>query len=357
MKKYLALFLAMIMALSLVACGGAKEDPQPEEQPKVEENQPEENQAEEPAEKKYTIGMIPYYMRDDFYKDLIISAQIRAEELGVELVIQDPNGDAAKGLEIMENFQSMGVDAIAVNPLAKEAMIPKFQEFIDAGVPIVTFDGYIEDPSGKTPSVALQFDFADCGLQLGKLVEEYVTETGFWDGETKLRTAIIWMPNSVNVGAPIITNAENYLVEKGIIEVVAKQDGKADRNHSMSTMENILTAEQGDIQLILGFNYDACMGAVEACQAYGLTDKDVVAFSQLWGTEAFEQMEAGDSIWKGGVAYSPTTYGSEAIQACYDLLEGVERDQFMKLAPTLLDPEKIADFDWESIVAMRETIG
>ena len=36
MKKFLALFLAMIMALSLVACGGgAKEEPKAEE-PKAE---------------------------------------------------------------------------------------------------------------------------------------------------------------------------------------------------------------------------------------------------------------------------------------------------------------------------------
>lgn len=355
MKKYLALFLAMIMALSLVACG-AKEEPAPEkeETPKAEDSVTSEET--EKTEKKYTVGMIPYYLRDDFYKDLVIAAQNRAAELGVELLIQDPNGDASKAMEILENYQSMGVDAICCNPVAKDAMIPKLREVIDSGIPIVTFDGAVKDPEGKAPNIALQFDFNNCGVQLGKLVEEYVTKTGFWDGETKLRTAIIYLPTSVVVGVPLIEAAENYLVEQGIIEVVAKQDGKADRNHSMSTMENILTAENGDIQLILGFNYDACMGAVEACEAYGLTDKDVVAFSQLWGTEAFEQLETGGSIWKGGVAYSPTAYGAEAVQACYDLLEGVERDKEMWLEPTMLDSEKIADFDWESIIAQREAL-
>ena len=45
MKKFLALFLAMIMALSLVACGGGEK----EEAPKAEEPKAEEPKAEEPA--------------------------------------------------------------------------------------------------------------------------------------------------------------------------------------------------------------------------------------------------------------------------------------------------------------------
>ena len=356
MKKYLALFLALIMALSLVACGGAKEEPAKEEEVKTEEPATEtEEPAEEPAE-SYKIGLIPYYLRDDFYKDLAIGAQLKADELGCELIMQDPNGDAGKAVEILENFVTMGLDAVALAPQARDAMIPLFQQMIEKGCPIVTFDGSIADPPPGVPTVAMQFDFYDCGLQMGKLVEEYVTKTGHWDGETKLRTAVIWMPNSATVGVPIIEEAEKYLTEKGIIEVVAKQDSKADRNHSMGVMENILQAEQGNIQLILGFNYDGCMGAVKACESYGMTDEDVMAFSQLWGVEAFQQLEDGDSIWKGGVAYSPADFGSNAVQACYDILTGVEREQIQFLSPTVLNPDNIESFDWESIIENRKLV-
>ena len=235
-------------------------------------------------------------------------------------------------------------------------MLPKFQEMINAGTPIVTFDGKIDDPSGTAPTVVMQFDFYDCGVQMGKLVEEYVTKTGHWDGETKLRTAVIWMPNSTTVGVPIIEEAEKYLTEKGIIEVVAKQDSKADRNHSMGVMENILQAEQGNIQLILGFNYDGCMGAVKACESYGLTDDDVMAFSQLWGVEAFQQLEDGNSIWKGGVAYAPTDFGGGSVQACYDVLTGVEREAICWLEPTCLTPDNIDTFDYQTIIDARATL-
>lgn len=354
MKKYLALFLAMLMALSLVACGGEKEPPAPEKEPAQEESTGAEQ--ETPAAANLKVGMIPYYLRDEFYTDLVIAAQLKAKELGVELIVQDPNTDAAKSVELLENFVAMGCGAVAVMPMARDAMLPLIQKYVSDGVHIVTFDGTIDDPTGNAPSVAMQFDFYDCGKQLGELVEDYVTRTGFWDGSSKLRTAIIWMPDHATVGVPIISEAEKYLTEKGIIEVVAKQDGKADRNHSTGVMENILAAENGDIDLILGFNYDACMGAVQACEAYGLTDKDVVAFSQLWGTEAFEQLEAGDSIWKGGVAYSPVEFGAGSVQACYDLLTGVERDQVCHLEPAMLDPDNISTFDWRSIIANRELV-
>ena len=55
MKKLFALILALVMVLSLVACGGgAKEEPKAEE-PKAEEPKAEEPKAEEPAVEKVTM--------------------------------------------------------------------------------------------------------------------------------------------------------------------------------------------------------------------------------------------------------------------------------------------------------------
>ena len=51
MKKFLALILALVMSLSLVACGGSKTEEKPAEEKPAEEKPAEEKPAETPEEK------------------------------------------------------------------------------------------------------------------------------------------------------------------------------------------------------------------------------------------------------------------------------------------------------------------
>jgi ribose transport system substrate-binding protein len=357
MKKVLALLLATMMLLATATgCGGksasaASAGSQAAGSAGSQTSASAGSQtAASSAKKEITIGVIPYYARDDFYKDLETGVRSKCDELGVNLVYQDPDGDATKCLQILEDLESMHVDGICCCPVAQDAMIPQLQECIGAGIPVVTFDGLIKDSTAVT--AAVQFDFSDCGTQLGKLIEKYVKENGQYDGSTKLKTAIIDLPKSTTVGVPIIDSCKKYLEDAGIIDVVAQQDGQADRNYAMGVMENILTANKGDIDLLIGFNYDACMGGVAAAEAYGLTD--MVAFSQLWGEEAFKHLEDDDSMWKGGVAYSPVVMGETAVQTAYDIITGKSVDHDVFCDATLLTHDNINTFDWKSIIAARK---
>lgn len=352
MKKVFVLIMALIMVMAVVVGCAKKEAPAteaPEAEAVVEKEEAAEPK-EEAGDDKIKIGVIPYYARDDFYKDFETGVRNKCDELGIELVYQDPNGDATKALQILEDMSTMNLDAICVNPLAQDAMIPQLKEFIEKGIHIITFDGTLSDASAVSANVG--FDFAACGTDLGKLIEEYVTEKGIWDGSTKLKTTIIDLPASPVVGVPIIDNCKAYLEEKGIVEIVAQQDGQADRNYSMGVMENILTANGDQMDLLIGFNYDACMGGVQAAESRGLTD--MVAFSQLWGTEAFEHMENDDSMWKGGVAYSPVDMGETAVQTAYDLIMGKEVEQNIYCSSLLLTHDTIDSFDWRPIVENRK---
>lgn len=351
MKKTIVLLLVLIMGLMAVACAPADTKPGGTEpdQPVVTEA-PKETEKEG---KSFKLGFIPYYARDDFYKDLETGARAMAAELGMELVYQDPDGDIAKEIQILEDMVTQGVDAIAVCPMSEEALIPLLKEITGKGIPVVTFDGYLPN-AGDAVTAAVQFNFADLGVELGKLIEKYVTDNGVYDGSTKLRTVIIDFPISTTVGVPIIDNCKAYLEDKGIIDVVAQQDGQADRNHSMGVMENILTAQGGDIQLLIGFNYDACMGGVTSALAYGLGEGKMIAFSQLWGEEAFQLLEDDDPTWKGGVAYSPVVMGQTAVQTAFDILNGKSVDKEVYCEALMLTHENIGDLDWRAIIAARK---
>jgi ribose transport system substrate-binding protein len=347
MKKTIALLLAvMMLVVCMTAC---TEQPTGPPETKTSDAEPAKTDGKKDSD-EIVIGFVPYYRKDDFYKDLENAAIMKAEELGVKLIVQDPDTDTAKAIQIIEDFITQGVNAICTAPIGMEAMVPVLRKAQEAGIKTVTFDGLIEKDEG-TVDCALRFDFAQCGIELGKLIEKYITEKGVYDGSTPLKTVIIDYPVSAQVGVPIIDNAKKYLADKGYIDVVAQQDGQADRNYSMGVMENIITAQAGDIELLIGFNYDACMGGVEAARARNVK---LIAFSQLWGEEAFKQLEADDPEYKGGVAYSPTAFGAGAVEAATKLVRGEAVEKVTMLDPFMFTHDNIGDFDWQAIIDARK---
>jgi ABC-type sugar transport system substrate-binding protein len=303
------------------------------------------------AEKKKTLGIIPFYRRDDFYKDLENAMVKKGEELGYNCVVQDPDGDVGALMRIIEDFVSTGVDALLLCPFAMEAMVPLLESVTAKGIPVITFDGIIDNP-GKGVTCAIKFDFAQCGKVLGENIKAYVKEKGFYNGSKKLRTVVIDFPSSITVGVPIINNSLQVLIDADMIEIVARQDGKADRNTAMGVMENILTAIGNDADLLIGFNTDACFGGVRAAEERGLEGK-MMAFSQLWGEEAFTALEKGNGIYRGGIAYAPTVMGESAAMMADAALKGTLTSSEFNCEPLMLTTDNISGFDWRAIVAAR----
>ena len=89
MKKFLALILALVMSLSLVACGGSKEEAKPAEQP-----------AEQPAEEQgadFSVAMITDYgdITDQSFNQTTYEAcKAYCEANGVEFNYYKPAGDS-----------------------------------------------------------------------------------------------------------------------------------------------------------------------------------------------------------------------------------------------------------------------
>ena len=89
MKKFLALILALVMSLSLVACGGSKEEAKPAEQP-----------AEQPAEEQgadFSVAMITDYgdITDQSFNQTTYEAcKAYCEANGVDFNYYKPAGDS-----------------------------------------------------------------------------------------------------------------------------------------------------------------------------------------------------------------------------------------------------------------------
>ena len=94
-----------------------------------------------PAGKKLTLGFMPKSKGNAYFISCKQGADEAAKELGVELLFDGPTDpDPAKQNEIVENWITQGVDAIAVACENKEGISTALRKARQKGVKVVTFD-------------------------------------------------------------------------------------------------------------------------------------------------------------------------------------------------------------------------
>ena len=110
MKKFLALILALVMSLSLVACGGSKEEAKPAEQP-----------AEQPAEEQgadFSVAMITDYgdITDQSFNQTTYEAcKAYCDANGVQFNYYKPAGDStAERVAMVEKALDEGYTVIVM---------------------------------------------------------------------------------------------------------------------------------------------------------------------------------------------------------------------------------------------------
>lgn len=335
MKKLIALLLALVMALSLLA-GCAKQEPAKDE-PAAN------NTADAPADKQITVGVDLYYRRDEYYVDLESTFKTYGAEKGYNMVICDADGDVATQINQIEDFITQGVDVILLAAADPDAMIAPVQEAIDAGIPVICYDGTINSDITATKVV---FDFYEDGQMVGDWAVQYINEN--LGGKAKI--AVLDFPASPIVCGLRAQGFVDAVSKLEGVEIVAQQDGKASRTDSMSVMENILTANP-DVDIVYGINYDTGAGAAAAIEAAA---SKAIVLCNAWGQEGFQKLENNDPIIKCMAASSPVTQARDALDAVEKLLAGEELPKETLSHSTLLTAENIKDFDWKSIVDARQ---
>jgi rhamnose transport system substrate-binding protein len=90
---------------------------------------------------KLVIAMLPKAKGNAYFISCKAGADKAAKELGVELLFDGPtDSNAAKQNEIVENWITLGVDAIAVAAENKEGISTALRKARKAGVKVITYD-------------------------------------------------------------------------------------------------------------------------------------------------------------------------------------------------------------------------
>ncbi len=165
MKKILAMLLALVMVLSLAACGGA-EKPAATEAPAADAPA-----AEAPAEAPAASNLVGVAMpTKDLQRWNQDGANMKAqlEEAGYEVDLQYAANDIATQVSQIENMISGGVQCLVIASIDGEALGTVLEQAKAAGIPVIAYDRLIMNSDAV--SYYATFDNWDVGVKQGEFI-------------------------------------------------------------------------------------------------------------------------------------------------------------------------------------------
>lgn len=130
MKKVLAFLLAMVMALSLVACAGGGDTPETPDTPDEKDG--------------YTIGAVMQSLNAPIWIELMEYGDKCAATYNSTVQWKSAEGSLDNQIALIEAFIEQKVDVIMIDPIDKVALIPVIQEALEAGIGFITMGNLVE---------------------------------------------------------------------------------------------------------------------------------------------------------------------------------------------------------------------
>ena len=278
MKKFMFLVCGLIFTFSMIFMGiGCKAETAPAKEEVAEEvseeTAPAEEEVADSGEKalsEYKIGAVINTLRHPYYVQIVAGYEKVAEELGINIIIKDPDQDANKQVAMIEELiQIEEVDALLVDPCLPGSLATIVQEAAEMGIPLVSGAGHIPGEIcfvGSDNYVGARLAGAYAGEWLLKNVKDRIPIVGI------IQSTRYPIPNLRIAG--FIEGIQEF-VPDAIIEI---RDSEANKAEAMTAMEAILTKYE-HIDCTFGINDPASLGALAACETkFGATDMIACGF-------------------------------------------------------------------------------
>jgi ribose transport system substrate-binding protein len=277
------------------------------------------------------VAVIPKGNADIFWQTVHAGAVKASRESNIEIVWDGPANetDISNELQILETMINRHVDAIALAPSDREALVNTVNRASGDGMPVVIYDSAIA--TDKYVSFVATDNFA-----AGQLAAERM-------GDILHGKGTIVMVKTTPGGASTTAREDGFrkkLTEKYPgIHIADERFGKAVVATSLDVTENMLTAHP-DIDGIFCSNESGTTGAMQALKSRNAKIK-LVGFD--WSPTTLAGLESGqiDSL----VIQNPFQMGYEAVMACVKAINKQPVQKQVNLAPRLITQKTLNDPD------------
>src|SRR6056297_1503787 len=213
------------------------------------------------AQDGLTVGVSWSNFQEERWKTDEAAIRAALDAAGADYISADAQSSSAKQLSDVESLVAQGVDALIILAQDSQAIGPAIQLAADEGIPVVGYDRLIEDER----AFYLTFDNIEVGRMQARAVLEEAPEGNY--------VMIKGSPTDPN--ADFLRQGQQEVlqdaIDAGDIEIVgeAYTDGWLPAN-AQRNMEQILTANDNNVDAVVASNDGTAGGAVAALAAQGL---------------------------------------------------------------------------------------
>jgi ribose transport system substrate-binding protein len=251
------------------------------------------------------------------------------EGQGIELKVQSPASEADAGAQvsIVENFISLGVNAIAICAMDNNAIAPAVVKANTAKIPVFAFNTPVPWPDGKV-ATDIGYDQRAAGKAAGEHIAKVLNGKG--------TVAIIQgLPSSFTTER--VGGAKDALKNFPDIKVVSEQAGDWLKDKAYAVTQNILTANP-DVNLVYAISDEMALGAKSAAKASG---------SKAYVLGLDGTMDAFDAIKNGNLDATIDTHladeGRNIAKAAIALKNGQTLAPKMYQDPSVVSKDNATD--------------
>jgi D-xylose transport system substrate-binding protein len=237
-----------------------------------------------------TVGVSWSNFQEERWKTDEAAIVAALEAAGATYVSADAQSSSSKQLADVENLIASGVDALIILAQDSAAIGPAVDAAANEGIPVVAYDRLIEDDR----TFYLTFDNIEVGRMQARAVLEQAPEGNY----------VMIKGSSSDPNADFLRGGQQEVlqsaIDSGQITIVgeAYTDGWLPAN-AQRNMEQILTAQNNDVDAVVASNDGTAGGVVAALTAQGLEgipvsgqDGDHAALNRIaLGTQTV-------SVWK-----------------------------------------------------------
>jgi ribose transport system substrate-binding protein len=273
------------------------------------------------------IGLSISTLNNPFFVTLRNGAQDAAKKEGAELIVADAQNDAATQQDDVQNFVTQQVDAILVNPVDSEAVVPAVEAANQADIPVIALD---RGASGGEIATLI----ASNNVQGGRMAGEELIEL--------VGSGPVAQLEGIPGASPTRDRGQGFeevINEQDAVELVASQTANFLRAEGLNVTENILQSNP-EIKGIFAQNDEMAMGAVRALGNRAGTDVKIVGFDAI--EEALNAIQ--DGKMNATVAQQPAKIGSLGVENAIKVIDGESVPENIPVEVKLVTQENVSEF-------------
>jgi ribose transport system substrate-binding protein len=278
---------------------------------------------------KRVIAVIPKGRSHLFWQSVHAGAVKASREKDIELIWNGPAGetDSPEQIKIVEAMINRRVDAIALAPIDRIALVTVVDRAARENVPLIIFDSGVDTGTYVSKIATDNYRAGQIAAErMGKILR----------GKGKVFIVAV-QPGAASTEAREKGFEDSTHQSFPGIEIVDKRFGMAQIAQSLTVSENMLTAHP-EADGIFASNESSTMGAVQALRSRSGRVK-LVGFD--WSPTLLDELQSGliDSL----VIQDPFRMGYESVMTAVKRLDGLTVQKDVDLAPRLVDKSNLED--------------